>query len=74
MDRGAGWAPWGLKRVRHDLVTKQQQISDIVKFKNSSVWNYSLLDPMTYHGKIRKPEKLLSPLNCPCDVGPFAAR
>ena len=25
MDRAGGYSPWGHKRVRHDLVTKQQQ-------------------------------------------------
>ena len=24
VDRGAWWAPWGHKRVNHDLATKQQ--------------------------------------------------
>ena len=28
MERGAlvGYSPWGYKRVRHDLATKQQQV------------------------------------------------
>ena len=27
-----GYNPWGHRRVRHDLVTKQQQICDYVKY------------------------------------------
>ena len=29
-----GYSPWGCKRVRHDLATKQQQINEIIEMKS----------------------------------------
>ena len=36
-----GYCPWGLKRVRHDLVTKQQQMFTATLFTIATIWKQS---------------------------------
>ena len=43
-----GYSPWGLKRVGHDLVTKQQQ----------QIGNYDFLDLVAFRGDFDAPYKL----------------
>ena len=35
----AGYSPWGCKRVRHDLVTKQQQHGFLLKYSFDSIYS-----------------------------------